>query len=674
MNLEISVDQLTSLALNQETAEALVKKINASFKQHATPEQAWQFISKKILATHYAFEIHQFIFSLLFPLWREQPDTAPAWIPENEFIIHTNIFQFMNKLGFTDVKAFHAFTTEQRVRFWHGIIKKLNIRFSKQPLAICDLTKGIENCSWLPGALLNIADTCLAAPGHTTAIIYQHSDKTLHTLTYAQLETLVNQVANGLVAQGFMPGDAIGISMPMNVQAVAIYLGIIKMGGVVVSIADSFSSVEIATRLKIAHAKAIFTQDFSCWGEKRIPLYEKFKQIPVTVIVLSCDEANALPLRPNDIAWEQFLSHHTDFTAVPCHPMQACNILFSSGTTGEPKAIIWNHTTAIKAASDAYFHQNIQPNDVLAWPTNLGWMMGPWLIFAALIHRATMALCVAIPKERAFGEFIQNSKVTLLGVVPTLVAAWRQSRCMEQLDWSTIKAFSSTGECSNPEDMFYLMHLAHYQPIIEYCGGTEIGGAYISSTVIQNNHPSLFSTPAMGLAIEIIAENGHPASIGEVAIIPPSLGLSTLLLNADHHQLYFAQMPTTPSGKILRRHGDQIKRYSNGYYSVLGRVDDTMNLGGIKISAAEIERALNGIANIAEVAAIAISPPNNGPSQLIIYAVTQAKLDKQLVMQMMQKKINDFLNPLFKIHDVVFISELPRTASNKIIRRLLRQP
>ena len=114
-------------------------------------------------------------------------------------------------------------------------------------------------------------------------------------------------------------------------------------------------------------------------------------------------------------------------------------------------------------------------------------------------------------------------------------------------------------------------------------------------------------------------------------------------------------------------------RLPNGYYMILGRVDDTMNLGGIKVSAAESERALIGIAPIQEVAAVAISPPQNGPSLLVIYAVASATLSKPDVLQEMQQRINSRINPLFKIHDVVFVAELPKTASNKIMRRMLRK-
>jgi len=126
------------------------------------------------------------------------------------------------------------------------------------------------------------------------------------------------------------------------------------------------------------------------------------------------------------------------------------------------------------------------------------------------------------------------------------------------------------------------------------------------------------------------------------------------------------------AGKPLRRHGDQIERCANGFYRVLGRMDDTMKLGGIKISSAEIEIILNALPMVYETAAIAIDPPEGGPSQLIVYAVLKKNWDiKQLKIEM-QNAIKRELNPLFKLHEVVVIDTLPRTASNKMMRRVLR--
>lgn len=680
MKIALTLSQLHELGLADEAANQFLNELDLLTLHCPTSELAWQTISTKLLP-RYSFNLHLLLFTSLFPNWHSHPETAPAWLPSPALIETANITQWMKDLDLPDVKDFHEWTTENLSPFWGKVVEELDIVFETKPNQICDLSKGVESPHWFPDTRMNITASCFNADPAQTAILYQDHHETIHKITYDDLLKLVNQIANSLIKKGFAAGDTIAIAMPMSQYAIAIYLGIIKMGGIVVSIADSFSSEEIATRLAIAKVKGIFTQDIIMWGGKQLPLYEKVQlacrtlstPILITTIVLPCESALSVSLHENDLGWDDFLVDNADFTPLMLDPMSPCNILFSSGTTGAPKAIIWNHTTPIKAASDAFFHQNIQPADVLAWPTNLGWMMGPWLVFAALINHATIAVFSGAPKDRAFGEFIQNTKVTMLGVVPTLVATWRQSKCMEQLNWESIKTFSSTGECSNPEDMLYLMSLANYKPIIEYCGGTEIGGAYISSTVVENNYPSLFSTPTMGLNIILLDEHGQQSTTGEVAIIPPSIGLSTALLNDNHYQIYFKGMPLSPAGGTLRRHGDQLKQYPNGYYSILGRVDDTMNLSGIKISAAEIERAIAGVENIIEVAAIAIPPVNNGPNLLVIYAAATKILDKESIMKEMQKKINVELNPLFRIYDIIFTNDLPKTASNKIMRRVLRK-
>ena len=534
-------------------------------------------------------------------------------------------------------------------------------------------------------AKLNIVESCFNAPDDAVAIVTQReNDENLSTLTYHELESLTNRVANGLVDIGMEPGDAVAVDMPMNAESVAIYLGVVKAGCVVVGIADSFAPEEIATRLRIGNAKAVFTQDYINRAGKRLPLYEKVIAANAPkAIVFSCEGGDAIVQteREDDTTWDAFLSDEETFTAISCYPDAPTNILFSSGTTGEPKAIPWTHTTPIKSAADAYLHHDIHPGDVLAWYTNLGWMMGPWLIYASLINRAIIALYEGVPTGRDFGVFVQNTKVSMLGVVPTLVRAWKHTDCMHGLDWHAIRTFSSTGECSNPEEMFYLMSLADYKPVIEYCGGTEIGGGYITGTRVQPAAPSAFTTPALGLNFLLFDDDGNLSDNGEVFIVSPSLGLSTSLLNADHNEVYFAGTP----GPNLRRHGDAIERLGNGFetepwlagakYRVLGRVDDTMNLSGIKVSAAEIEEVLNTVNGIQETAAVAVSPKDGGPSQLVIYTVlsaSNAEVTKQEIHTALQTALSQHLNPLFRIHDVVIVDALPRTASNKILRRLLR--
>jgi len=698
MTKELKLEQLTERGLEEPVAMDMLQRVNQLLSS-LSADECWRTISQEILTPHHPFQIHKFLYEIVFSDWNTQQGPPPAWFPSDELMQNANIAKLMRELKLNSYEELHAWSAQNRADFWNLMIQKLGIRFKQAFTNIVNLSRGVEYPQWLVDANLNIVDSCFKALNDTTAIVFQPEEGAISTVTYQELNSLTNRVANALVDAGFNPGDAIAIDMPMTAESVAIYLGIINAGCVVVSIADSFAPDEIKIRLRLANAKAIFTQDYIPRAGKQLPLYAKVvsanapKAIVLTAFLPPVDGGEggrAIQLRDGDLTWEQFLSDKDKFNSLSCNPHDYTNILFSSGTTGEPKVIPWTQTTPIKCAADGYLHHDIQPGDVVAWPTNLGWMMGPWLIYASLINQAAIALYYGAPTGRRFGQFVQDARVNMLGIVPSLVRTWKNTECMKGLDWRAIKAFSSTGECSNSEDMLFLMSLSGYRPIIEYCGGTEIGGAYITGTVVQPSAPATFTTPALGLDFVILDEDGHHTDNGEVFLIPPSIGLSTELLNQDHHHVYFEgtpkvekaeggsqQLPLTThhSPLTLRRHGDQVERLGGGYYRIHGRVDDTMNLSGIKVSSAEIERTLSLVSGIRETAAIAVSPPEGGPSRLVIYAVLLPGTDveKKVLNMNLQAAIKEHLNPLFKIHDVVIVDSLPRTASNKVMRRVLRE-
>ena len=696
----LTPEQLIACGLEKTEALQIAETVNRLLRTQP-PTACWHEISRHILTPQHPFALHQFLYETVYiDFDRATHGPPPVWFPTDEDITEANITHLMTKLGIKTYPEFHAWSVANRDTFWQLMIDRLGIKAIETRKEARKDATGIATTL----AKLNIVDSCFNAPDDAVAIVTQREhDENLITFTYRELECLTNRVANGLIHIGMQQGDAVAIDMPMTAESVAIYLGIVKAGCVVVGIADSFAPAEIATRLRIGNVKLIFTQDYINRADKRLPLYEKvITAAAPRAIVFRASKQNLVieqpyegseTLREGDLTWGRFLSATETFTAVPCGPNAHTHILFSSGTTGEPKAIPWTHTTPIKSAADAYLHHDIHPGDVLAWHTNLGWMMGPWLIYASLLNKATIALYDGVPTGSDFGAFVQNAKVSMLGVVPTLVRAWKRTGCMQGsrhppcavneqsssrtpcavngFDWNTIRAFSSTGECSNPAEMLFLMSLAGYKPVIEYCGGTEIGGGYITGTRVQPAVPSTFTTPALGLDFQLFDDNGRPTENGEVFIVPPSLGLSTSLCNADHNEAYFAGTPH-PN---LRRHGDAIEQLANGYYRAHGRVDDTMNLSGIKVSSAEIEEVLNTVATIQETAAVAVSPEDGGPSQLVIYAVliaSESVPTQQALHAALQAALSEHLNPLFRIHEVVIVDALPRTASNKVMRRLLR--
>jgi acetyl-CoA synthetase len=602
----------------------------------------------------------------------------PAWLPDPERLARANLSALARELGLPDYHALHRWSVEHRAEFWRRTIARLGIAFAREPEATLDLAAGPLQPRWLPGARLNIVDSCFRPPACTVAaVVGREGSEDLDLVSYGELEALVNRVAGGLVAKGFRPGDAIALYMPMTLECIAAYLGVIRAGCAVVSIADSFAAAELARRLEIAGAAAVITVASFTRGGRHIALYDTVREARAPrTIVLPGPGGEEPALRDGDLPWSELLADATAFEPVVAGPEATTTILFSSGTTGDPKAIPWTQVTPLKCAMDAHFHHDLQPGDVVAWPTNIGWMMGPWLIYATLVNRACIAVYEGVPSGRGFADFVARAGVTVLGVVPSLVRAWRESGACEGVDWTRIRTFSSTGEPSNRRDFLWLMSRSGYRaPVIEYCGGTEIGGGYLTGTVVQPASPATFTTPALGLEVVVLDGEGEPVADGEegeLFLVPPSIGLSQRLLNRDHDAVYHEGCPQGPGGEPLRRHGDQVARLPGGFFRAQGRADDTMNLGGIKVSSLELERVLAHHSAVSEIAAVAVQPEGEGAEKLVVFAVATGAVERASLRRELGALLASELNPLFKIHDLVVVDALPRTASGKLMRRELR--
>jgi acetyl-CoA synthetase len=584
----------------------------------------------------------------------------------------------MREVGVGDYPALHRWSVEHRDELWQRVLPRLGVVFEEPPETILDLEGGVENPRWLPGARLDITRSCFTASPEKTAILFAREDGAeLEALTYGQLEALVDRFARGLRQAGFSPGDGVVLYMPMTPECVAAYLGTVRAGCRVVSVADSFSAAELAKRMEIGGARAVVTVHASRRGGREIAVYPRVRG----AFDRLGDAAHAIVVAPDrleagDVAWEEFLSSRDSGAGFVASPDHVTNVLFSSGTTGTPKAIPWTALTPLKCGMDAHLHHDVHPGDVVCWPTNVGWMMGPWLIYASLLNDATMALYEGAPAGEGFARYVREAKVTMLGVVPSLVRSWRANQVVGPGAWEGVRVFSSTGEASNPEDYLWLMSLADYRaPVVEYLGGTEIGGGHITGTVLQPASPATFTTPALGIDVVLLDEEGRAISgegEGELFLVPPALGLSQSLLNADHHATYYQGCPVGPGGETLRRHGDQMARLGGGYYRALGRADDTMNLGGIKVSSVELERVVNDHPAVYESAAVGVPAPGGGAERLVIFVVAGHRVDREVLRAELQRALAAELNPLFKVHDVEVVEALPRTASNKIVRRQLR--
>jgi len=674
--------ELEGLGLDAESARALSARVGAVLSKHpnvADPHdhvRLWVEIRDDLVtnpACRWNFDLHRRLFAFAYEGRRPQDGPAPAWVPVREGIADSNIGKLMSEHGLRSYAELHRWSVEHRVEFWATMLRRLGIVFRKEPSEVLGPASDPTHPDWLPGAEMNIAESCFRADAARTAILYAaETAPEIRRVTYGELRALSNRVANGMDGLGVPRGARVALYMPMTPEAVAIYLGVILSGRVVVGISDASAPQEFEKRAGIGDARAVFTIDAYVRDGKQHRIYDKVREAggPRAVVLPEPGRDSVRDIRRGDLAWGEFLGDHDRYEPISCRPGDETNILFSSGTTKDPKAIPWTHVTPIKGAADAHLHHDVRPSDVLAWPTSFGWMMGPWLTYASLVNGAAMALYLGAPQRRDAGEFLVKAGVTVLGIVPKIVRSWKAERTMEGLDWSRIRLFSSTAEPSTSEEMLYLMSLAGYKPIIEYCGGTEIGGGYLTGTMVQPCAPGTFTTPALGLEL-VILDDGKPADRGEVFLIPPSIGLSNDLLNYDHFKEYYAGVPRGPGGEVLRRHGDQIERLPGGYFRHHGRIDDMINIGGVKTSAEEIRSVIaHDLVYDAKPAAVDVD--GSGQHTLVIYAVPRdpSQVDspelRERLLRDYRTAIRERLNPLLAhVHDVVLVPELPQAGPGK---------
>lgn len=355
--------------------------------------KVWRCLTE-VLVPEFPFELHKMIFDATYEDWDSAKlGPPPAWIPTMETMKETNLYKFMEgmeELKMLDISALHELSVKSPEVFWSRVFDQLSVKFHSPPTCILkDSKERPEDVVWLPGARLNIAEAALSGWDlDLPAIVWADEslpDK-IETLSRRDICFRVQHVANALKAWGLEAGDPVAIDMAMSVESVVAYLGVVLSGCTAVSIADSFSSAEIATRLDISKSKAIFTQDFILRGGKRHPLYNRIKEAaaPRAIVFISTSPNENFDkdgcLRPDDITWNDF------FSLVPepqprsleeildpcvCDAYDISAILFSSGTTGAPKAIPWTHVTPLRCASNSFFHQDLRRGDVFVWPTSM---------------------------------------------------------------------------------------------------------------------------------------------------------------------------------------------------------------------------------------------------------------------------------------------------------------
>jgi acetyl-CoA synthetase len=352
-------------------------------------------------------------------------------------------------------------------------------------------------------------------------------------------------------------------------------------------------------------------------------------------------------------------------------------ILYTSGTTGKPKGIAHTHCGfPIKAAQDMAFGTDVGRGTRISWVTDIGWMMGPWLIYGALINGATICIydgAPDYPNADRMWEFCAKHKVEILGISPTLVRALatKGDDLPKKHDLSSLRAFASTGEPWNPAPWWWLFEKVGNSklPIINYSGGTEISGGILMGNPLLPIKPCSFPAPCPGIDVAILDENGaqvEKGKVGELCIKKPWIGMARGFWQEPQRYLetYWSRFDK------IWVHGDWAMQDEDGHFYILGRSDDTLKVAGKRVGPAEVESLLVAHPSVSEAAVIGVPDEIKGTA-MVAFCVLHGAETESLVDELKQLVAKDMGKPLApsKIH---FVSALPKTRNAKVMRRVIR--
>jgi acetyl-CoA synthetase len=614
----------------------------------------------------------------------------PVWKPSQALIESTRLYQWMTSLGFQHFDHFMKASTHDIGWFWKEAEKALGIEWFKPYDHVLDLSKGIKWPSWYAGGQLNVVHNALdkwaANPSkrEATALIWEGEDGSIRRYSFAKLSSEVASVAQGLHKIGLCKGDRVGIYMPMIPETVIALLAVARIGAISTPSFSGYAADAVSKRLNAAQAKMLITADgFYRRGQVAAMKEEADKACKTS---LSIEKTIVVRHLGRQIPWSEdrdldWSSLNKEVNASPAPPMESsdpCMLLYTSGTTGNPKGVVHTHSGfPLKAAFDAGFGMDLKEKDVLFWVTDMGWMMGPFLVFGALLNGATAVLyegVVDYPRSDHLWKLVENHQVTHLGISPTLVRMFMKEgeNTIGKHDLNSLRVIASTGEPWNPEPWMWLFTnvCKNKIPIINYSGGTEISGGILGNILLKPITPASFNSPLPGMDVDVFDENGHSLTngVGELVIKQPWVGMAQGFW--EESERYERTFWNRWDGIWV--HSDWAVVTRDGFWKIIGRSDDTLKLGGKRVGPVEVESILVGHESVLEAAAIGIPDPIKGESAVcfvVLKTENDASLElKQVLLDLVAQELGKALRPSL----LYFVNALPKTRNGKIVRRVIR--
>lgn len=548
---------------------------------------------------------------------------------------------------------------------------------------------------WFINGKLNITENILERHlftiGDRPAIIWEPNDPSEEgrTITYKELYHEVCRFSNALKAKGIGKGDKVIIYMPMVPEAAIAMLACARIGAVHSVVFAGFSSNALSDRIIDCNAKAVLTSDGNFRGNKTIPVKaivdEAMEKSSVeTVIVYQRTKQEVTMKEGRDFWWHEVVGNEENTNkAEEMDSEDMLFILYTSGSTGKPKGVV--HTTGGYMVYSKYSFENVfqySPGDVFWCTADIGWITGhSYIVYGPLLAGATSIMFEGVPTyphPGRFWEVVEKHKVNQFYTAPTAIRALMAygTDPIEPHDLSSLKVIGSVGEPINEEAWhWYHTHIGKTRcPIVDTWWQTETGGIMVSPLAgITPTKPAYATLPLPGIQLSIVDPEGKELTgnsvEGNLCIKFPWPGMIRTIYG-DHErckQTYFS----TYKGMYFT--GDGVKRDHDGYYRILGRVDDVMNVSGHRLGTAEVENAINEHPLVIESAVVGYPHDIKGQG-IYAYVICDMKnrTEENLVNEI-KEMVTKIIGAIAKPDKIQIVSGLPKTRSGKIMRRILRK-
>ncbi|HQS58308.1 MAG: acetate--CoA ligase [Gallionellales bacterium 35-53-114] len=552
---------------------------------------------------------------------------------------------------------------------------------------------------WFEDGNLNVSYNCLdrhlATQADKAALIFEADDGKVSKVTYRELHGRVSQFANGLKSRGIKKGDRVVIYMPMSVEAVVAMQACARIGAIHSVVFGGFSSKSLHERITDAQAVAVITADGQMRGGKTIPLKNA---VDDALAMGGCDSIHSVIVyrrTGGDVAWDDDIDlwYHDLFnaSATHCEPEwvgaeHPLFILYTSGSTGKPKGV--QHSSGgylLGAIASMRWVFDYKPTDIFWCTADVGWITGhSYVAYGPLAVGATQVIFEGIPTYPDAGRFwkmIQDHKVTTFYTAPTAIRSLIKlgGELPKQYDLGSLRLLGSVGEPINPEAwMWYYTVVGQSRcPIVDTWWQTETGCHMISPLPgAVPAKPGSCTLPLPGIMATIVNEAGDEVNDqhGGFLVIKRPFPSQIRTIWGDPERYKKAYFPPEMQGAYLA--GDSAHRDGDGYFWIMGRIDDVLNVSGHRLGTMEIESALVANPLVAEAAVVG-KPHEIKGEAIVAFVVLKGDRPKdsagiKKIAEDLRNWVGKEIGPIAKPDEIRFGDNLPKTRSGKIMRRLLR--